>query len=433
MTAPEQGTGVMVDAEPPRRVSTALVAGAVVLAFLIACPCAIAAIFAGRRFVADSRVEYTRWAGASHRVAWSGDGRYGVAQVIDEEGAPEVVSWERQTGRARTAAGYRLAGVERFGAVAWLVPFDRRELAEHLDAEWGGVLVPAGGAFDSVPESVHAWQLGVEEPVAVVSGEPAWTRWPGPAEWSVIAVIDPARGAYPARLTVESSKGPAGGTLVPLPEDLATFDPVGWSASGRYFAIAEMIPSEGAAPQGSFTRRVLVVDASQAAVVTTAAQRVSPDHGPAPVWDEARDLLLWVDAAEPGTSTEAGTATSVEPAVMALVPGGAARPVAGSDDTHLAGLGDVRAVRIHLSDPEGLVLESAGALVRRSVSGGCVVTSLPPGTASPPVYHREGGWLVLASETDASAASSRDVLLHLEPGARDWKVVWAGGWRSEEW
>lgn len=429
MTGPGHDATPPADAGGSRRVSTAIVAGAAILAFLLACPCAIAAIFAGRHFVAESRVEYSRWVESSHRVAWSGEGRYGVAQVIGADGAPEVVSWDRDSGQVRRVSGYRLAAVERSAAVAWLVPITRQQLTERLDGEWGGVLVPAGGAFDNGTESLFAWELDTDEPVAATS-EPAWRRWQGPANWSASAVIDPGRGAYPASVTIETTTDPAASARVTLPEGMETFDPVGWSPSGRYLALAEMLPSEGADADREFTRRLLVVDASQARVVSTAIQQVSPEAGPGPVWDESSDLLLRVDA---GDGETAGSPSSQEPPVLALAPGGATRPAAEMLGSDAAEAEDVRAAGVHRSASDGVLLESAGSLVRWSPGAGrTTLTTLPPSTVAAPVYHRDGGWLVLAGEHDASGARSRDVLLHLAGQTGEWEAVWTGAWRDEE-
>ncbi len=430
MTAFEPDTTAEPEAGGTRRVSTSLVAGAVVIAFLIACPCAVSAFIAGRVFVADSRVEYSRWVESSHRVAWSGEGRYGVAQVIGADGTPEILAWDRQSGRVRAASGYRLAAVERFAAVAWLVPVSQQELTERLDGEWGAVLVSAGGAFDSVPESLLAWQLDTDAPSEALPPEPAWARWPGPDAWSATAIVDPRRGAHPATLVIETTADPAADSTVALPADVSTFDPVGWSASGRYFALAEMIPSEPVEGNGLITRRLFVVDASEARVVTTATQQVTPESGPAPVWDEGRDLLLWV---EPGEDTLAGSPSSLEPAVLGLVPGGTARPaqeLLGAEEGPGAGL---RAAGVHRSASDGVLLESGGRLVRWS-SGKEIVElwGIPPDSTSAPVYHRDGGWLVLATEYEADRARSRDLLLHLAGEMGEWEAAWTGAWRDGE-
>jgi hypothetical protein len=413
-------------------VSTAIVVAAVLLAFLIACPCGIGAILAGRSFVADSRTEYTKWIESSHRVAWSGEGRYGVAQVVGADGTPGVVAWDRQTGNASSIAGYRLAAVEHYGAVAWLVPVSEGELTERLDGEWGAVLVPAGGAFDSVPGSLLAWGLGADEPAAVPPREPAWVRWPGPGQWSATAEVDPSRGAYPSRIAVGTSRTPTDDRVVSLPAGVATFDVIGWSHSGRYLALAEMIPSDGEDAEGTFARRLFVIDASEARVVSTAFQKVTAASGPSPVWDESRDLLLWVDADD--RAPNGSSPSSLEPVVMTLEPGGSPRP-AGETLTigDAADVEDVRGTAVHRSGPEGVLLDSAGVLVRWSVGEGRVVVSgAVPDATSPPVYHRNGGLLVLAEEHDAEGPLSRDVLVHLERETGEWAVAWTGEWRTEE-
>jgi hypothetical protein len=342
-----------------------------------------------------------------------------------------VVAWDRQTDEANSVAGYRLAAVEHYGAVAWLVPVSEGELTERLDGEWGSVLVPAGGAFDAPPESLLAWDLNADEPAAVPPRESAWLRWPGPGEWSATAAIDPARGAYPSEIAVGASSSPADDRAVSLPDGVATFDVIGWSHSGRYLALAEMIPSDGEDVEGTLARRLFVIDASDARVVSTVFQKVMAASGPSPVWDESRALLLWVD---PVVGDPAGSPSSLEPVVLVLEPGGAPRPageVLGIGDA--ADVEDVRGTAVHRSRPEGLLLDSAGVLARWSVGEGRVVlSSAVPDATSPPVYHRNGGLLVLAEEHDAAGRLSRDVLLHLERETGEWAVAWTGEWRTEE-
>jgi hypothetical protein len=407
------------------------VAAAVLLAFLIACPCGIGAIIAGRNFVTESRVEYAKWIDSSHRVAWSGEGRYGVAQVIGADGTPGVVAWDRQTGRASSVAGYRLASVEHYGAVAWLVPVDEGKLTERLDGEWAGVLVPAGGAFDSVPGSLLAWELDADEPAAVPPREPAWVRWPGPGGWSATARVDPSRGAYPSEVAIGASSSEADDRVVMLPDGVATFDVTGWSHSGRYLALAEMIPVDGEEIEGTIARRLSVIDASDARVVSTAVQKVTTASAPSPVWDEGRDLLLWVDADD---GTLSGSPSSLESVVLAMEPGGAPRlagEVLGTGDA--VDSEDVRGTAVHRSGPEGLLLDSAGLLARWSVEEGRVVLSRAvPDAVSAPVYHRNGGFLVLAEEHEGDEARSRDIILHMESDTGEWVPAWTGEWRTEE-
>ena len=417
--------------EAPRRLSTAIVVFAVLLAFLIACPCGIGAIIAGRSFVSSSQVEYVEWVESAHRVSWSGDGRYAVAQIIGADGTPGVVAWDRQTDEANSVAGYRLAAVEHYGAVAWLVPVSEGELTERLDGEWGSVLVPAGGAFDAPPESLLAWDLRTDPPQPAVPRESAWVRWPGPGEWSAAAAIDPSRGAYPSEIAVGASSSPVDDRAVSLPDDVVTFDVIGWSHSGRYLALAEMISSGAEDGEGTFARRLFVIDASDQRVVSTVVQKVMPASGPSPVWDDSRDLLLWVDA-DAGEPT--GSPSSLEPVVLVLEPGGAPRPAGeflGTGDA--ADVEDVRGTAVHRSGPEGLLLDSAGVLARWSVGEGRVaLSSAVPDATSPSVYHPNGGLLVLAEDHDADGPLSRDVLLHLERETGEWAAAWTGEWRSEE-
>ena len=431
MSAHESDTPAVARAEGPRRASTFVVAAAVLLAFLIACPCGIAAIVAARGFVGDARLQYAEWVEASSRVAWSGTGRFAVAQCPSGDGVPVVVGWDREDGDVRSIEGYRLAAVDPVRPVAWVVPIELGDLTSRLDGEWGSVLVPANGAFDAPVESLFSWSLedGALEPVD--SDEIEWARWEGPGGWSATPVAEPPRGAYPSELLLGSTQDSADERGVDVPGDLDTFDVLGWSVSGRYLALAEMLRSRsdaGSDPQG---RRVFIVDAQSGRIAAEAEQRVTDGRGSPPVWAGWSDVLVWVDEMGEGN----GSSPSLDH-LQALEPRGAVRPGASALGLP-SGAGWQATDRLVLcgstSDALVLGIERPGSTtVWLARENSTVRVSTLPMAAAGPVYHPVGGLLMLSDESDTSEARTRTVLIHADHVAEETEVVWTGEWRTRE-
>lgn len=414
-----------------RRASTAVAAAAVLLALLFACPCAIGAIFVARSFVSESKVEYRVWVDASGRVAWCGQGRFGVVQTSDPEGEPVVLAWDSATGETHSLTGCRLATVERHGAVVWLVPMDRGQLSEHPDGEWDSVLVPAEGPFDAVPESLLAWDLTVARREPVASRDLTWMRWPGPGPWSATAVIDPERGAYPSDLLLGESAVEADDRRASLPGNFGTFDVVGWSPSGRYLALAELL-DVGAVPQEAF-RRIIIVDAQSGETISEARQNASQGQGSTPVWYPDGDVLVWTEHTLVG---EAQDASGDGVALRAMEPGGV--EVAAFDALGESVSRDwieAERVSVYGSGPKGILigLQHGGdnTLWWFGRAAAEPVASLP-GVTLATVYHSGSGLLVLVQEHDEESKSRRDSLLHVPFLGDEGRVVWEGEWRAEE-
>jgi hypothetical protein len=153
-----------------RRASTGVVVMAIVAALLFACSCAVGSIFVGRSFISETRVEYRAWVQAAQRVAWSGEGRFGVVQTSDADGEPVVVAWDAASNETHSVTGFRLAAAEPHSTIVWLVPITRAQLSEHPDGEWESVLLPPDGPYDAVPGSLLIWDLADAEGAAGTSG-----------------------------------------------------------------------------------------------------------------------------------------------------------------------------------------------------------------------------------------------------------------------
>ncbi len=430
------------------RASMAVVLIAVMLAFLLACPCGIGAIMAVRHFVSTAEMEYDAWVDTSGRVTWSGEGGYGVLQTSTADGVPVVVAWDRTTGDTGEIAGYRLAAVERYGAIAWLVPLGTSDLSEHPDGEWESILVPPGGPFDAASGSLFAWDLESHALTPVPPGTaPQWSRWPGPAEWSATAVIDPETGIHPGAVLIGHAEAGVADRMADLPSDLRSFDVTGWSPSGRYLALAELLdaaefsaagrsgwpwPFRGGDPKvGVLERRILMIDARTGAIAAQALQSVSHEYAGSPVWHLTRDMLLWVDQLGDDTDTDG------LPGIRAMVPGEVALDASDA-------LGQVApeewagAERVHVpgGGHEGFLAEVVGADVATMwwlADSGVRKAGFPVSGTGLSVYHPDAGLLVLEKEREEGSMRARDTLVNFAREEDTGEVVWTGEWRTEGW
>lgn len=170
-------------------------------------------------------------------VWWSGNGEYVVAQALDEDDTPKVVIRDVKRGTTRTLKGYRVVGVEPHVPRVWLVP-DKRALhtvyesteatPQLLDIAWDGT--------DSAPSELYALRLDTQEdPRSDVDAR--WTTWTGAAGYSASVEIDINKGSCPGSLRFEKDGSSLNAWSAKVPTDVATFEPIGWSPSGLYFAV----------------------------------------------------------------------------------------------------------------------------------------------------------------------------------------------------
>lgn len=170
-------------------------------------------------------------------VWWSGNGEYAVAQALDTNDTPKVVIRDVKRGTTRTLKGYRVVGVEPHAPRVWLVP-DKRVLGtvmgstettpQLLDIAWDGT--------DSRPAELYALRLDSEgDPRSDVDAR--WTKWNGAAGFSASVEIDINKGSCPGSLRFEKTGSALNAWSAQVPTDVATFEPIGWSPSGRYFAV----------------------------------------------------------------------------------------------------------------------------------------------------------------------------------------------------
>lgn len=210
-----------------------------------------------------------------------------VFQVTDKAGRPVVYSWSQQKGLSAGPAGHRLVASEMAAPRAWLTPADRDE-----PDGW-----PATAAFNSADRPVRGL-LSLEKSGAVGSSKrpqtcrfAAWTPIAGNDGSSAVLSADASIGANPSRLVMESSGGR--NVSVRLSKG-RTFLPIGWSPSGRWFAIALMPDAKHPgllAGDHQHLAELAVVDAHAGAVVATDVVRTS--DGPSAAWDRSQDRLYY--------------------------------------------------------------------------------------------------------------------------------------------
>lgn len=252
-------------------------------------------------------------------VAWSGSGRYAVVQYYREFLYPSVAVWDRQTGKTRTVDGYRLLFAEPAAPQIWLEPVTARETDS---ATW---LDGLSDAFDHKPAQLAGWRLdGDGGPSPRVSSK--WRRWPGPGGYIAYPEISVLKGAGPSALWFNNEASSGEGFKAELPKTTNTFAPVGWSPSGRYFAIEELArESDYLGPNGAmrsteatvpFERNLVVFDATTGKVSASALLPTTARVGQSAVWDASADRLFWpvgfetetTDPLELRTMTATGTA-----------------------------------------------------------------------------------------------------------------------------
>jgi hypothetical protein len=242
-------------------------------------------------------------------VAWADHGNLAVAQIVDRKSVPTVIAWDRTTGRRSILTGYRLVGAEPAAPRAWLV----RDTASDRAADAAVDLV--GDTIDSVPAGgLLAWSPG-SAPEGTSGPVAHWQPWDGPDGRVASMSLDPARAAMPQAI---SFRRPGGGWTGPAPLTTArSFQPVGWSPSGKYFAVqtlenpeaeadAAMLEDPAAATQELPHLVILSTDSGK--VVAEASPMLA--QGPFAAWDARVDRIFYAtysdaQSADPTATLEA--------------------------------------------------------------------------------------------------------------------------------
>lgn len=225
-------------------------------------------------------------------VGWSGGGRYAVIQHFDEGNVPAVTVWDRETQTTRVQGGYVVVGLESEGAQVWMEPAET--VADAFDS--------FGDPIDHRPERLVAWRLDTgTQPSDAASAK--WRAWPGPGDYTAYLELDPLKGCMPSRLLMNNNAGSGEGVRAALPETTRTFAPVGWSPSGAYFAIEELVDGVDAGLLGDSLgfnqpqqpeRDLLVFSAATGELVARAVLPKGATRAPLALWG-ADDTLYWAD------------------------------------------------------------------------------------------------------------------------------------------
>lgn len=222
---------------------------------------------------------------AAGAVAWSGGGRYAVVQFAK---TTSVGVWDRVTKKSRIVKGFRLVAVEPEAPYAWLVRDDGKDASSDV----------SGDSIDRKPSQLYSWNVADAKAQPTSEVESRWQPWEGSGDYDAYVEVDILKGADPARINFNNKARSGDGTKAAVPADVDTFEPIGWSKGGDYFAVVSLSSTESTP-----TTAELVVfaaqDGSVAQTMTIAARR----GGPNAVWSLVDDEIYAVAA--PNTKARA--------------------------------------------------------------------------------------------------------------------------------
>ncbi|PKQ36850.1 MAG: hypothetical protein CVT59_10710 [Actinobacteria bacterium HGW-Actinobacteria-1] len=313
--------------EAPRR-KRGIVIAVVVLVVLALCGCACVATAISLSLAAKStstdsaETKNTGVWNGDPAAFWCGDGRYAVVQTTElglrgfrPQQKPVVVVIDKTTRATRVMRDMRVVSVEVSSPVVWLVPDAAGPLPDTWDAGARAVL-GANQAWDSWddPEGdLITWDLSTDTTTSIdpLKGG-AWQPWTGPAGVSVVGEIDPQTGAAPwiLEFTVPGQAQP----VEWYAPDASTFEPLGWSPSGRYFAVVTLLPAYAAADEPQLLSRdeailegeqkLLIIDTEDGSISASMSVGLArPNRLRSHVaWDDDEDFaycaVSWANGAE---------------------------------------------------------------------------------------------------------------------------------------
>ena len=356
-----------------------------------------------------------------NRAKLFGNGRYVAIQTYDVDGLPVVSVWDSQDLDETTVSGYVLAAAEPAGPVLWLVPVT---LEEWSDLYLGSGSTAFEWPHDAPPASLVVWDVeGGEDPTAAAPSR--WETIEGPGEFDAYCEVDPLKGVQPSKLLFNNKASQGEGHAAKLPEEVVTFVPRGWSPSGEYIAIEQMILPEGDTDVGpqwsaeSYERRqILIVEAQTGEVAATAmlgTGTLTPGF-----WHQTEDVLIWAvdtDAGEGGTgftlhALEAGSQSQDASDRLGFT------PMAEWDDAWavtLAGSGAVETL---------LIIDSDSGYRISSVEPSGVTDSGGLDFYESAVFGDAVGLAVLETEFDERTRDEWLVLAVYDENGRGRRVVW---------
>lgn len=383
--------------EPPRRGRIALIIAAVVTLVLALCGLSVAGVI----WLATAGPDLSIPGPAPgppvgvHAMKWAGGSRYVVVEYESSgvDATTSVIAWDSKTGSATKLDGFRLVATEASSTQVWLaraarIPTSADE-SFSSSSPWDE---PSWGLPDSDgPGDAYSWDAAHPERQPEYSGLPRWETWPSPdSRTAAYLSADPEIGLWPGSLAFDVRSALTDAYV----SEGRTFLPVGWSPSGRYFAVFDDNSWSG------MDARLSIFDSTSGSEVASYETSQSADgetfeqlKGVA--WDPATDVL-WV-CTETATGAEA-----IPSSVFALSPQGTRTPVIGT--LHDPGKVVEESTLIG-RDGAGVLLyvqSSSDRTLWRIESGVAVKVGPLPGTyfgIHPDAYRDGGGLLAM---TDAA-------------------------------
>lgn len=354
------------------------------------------------------------------QAVWSGNGAYGVIQYHRDYTYPSVAVWDRKTGATRTLDGYRVLFVEPYAPVVWMEPVTDEQADDSASVDG------LGDALDHRPARMVAWRLDDgSEPTDNVPAK--WGAWPGPVDSVAYLEISPLKGVGPSALLFNNKASHGEGVKGALPESTGTFIPVGWSASGRYFAVEELVDEESMTTSGTAgdsaettatPRNVIVFDATTGEVSAIEPLPLFSDSAPIAMWDGTADRIFWLAKSDPDSefaSVGIRSMTATGPAGDAFADLGWGVP---------AGYRDIYTASVLGWDPEGPLFAVDGDIWRLTSDGPAQLGMLYPQSG---VWHPAGGLLAVTTEfssDDGGIEWPEAQLTDIHGGDR--KTIWKG-------
>lgn len=364
--------------------------------------------------------------GGMDTVRWTGDGTRAVVQTYAEDGSPSVMAIDPVSGDTIADEGWVLVAVEPTGSVLWLIKSDSEAVI--ADQNGDGVLaMQTDGTFDSPAKEIYRWDIGSGDVMPTRAADPRWTDLPGPDGGVARFGVDLSKGVHPSELELESH-----GVVsrVGLPKGLETFGVVGWSPSGDYFALEELvqIDGEGVSWTEAFStegpeRRLVIVDARTGEVVFK--RSVLANSYDRPLWDPVADVVYYVDQGSWDEESEQ------EPVPSLMV----ARPDGSFEDAFLA-LGIERpsswdgAYILNLLgvDETGVLVAAEGDMNAALwlVGDGVLENTGSVSSMYQPRWYRGVGLLSMETENDADYTTETSVLVLYDIHGGSRVELWRG-------
>lgn len=332
-----------------------------------------------------------------HGAWWVGDGAYAVAQTVGADRVPLIVVWSRVADSSRTLAGYRVVAVEPHSARVWVAPLDRLP-AKAADTYVGPSLM--GDGSDAPVAKLAVLDLASSDlrPAPAPSG---WESIQSSSGVSAALTVSADRGALPSGLRFSDKAGRS--VAAQLPRDTQTFTPLGFSPSGRYFAVYPSVPASESPQPGERVAPLTIFSAETGKVVARAGGTSgdSSTGDTEALWDAARDVIYFADV-RPMTNPNDPNGNEV-PTLQALTPDGIQQDAF---------------VRYGWKMPAEFQTAMQGRLLGMTISGPLYALETESGTIA---YHVTPGGLVRAFDLQddvgggSSAATGSDDVLSLEP------------------